>query len=107
MKKAKTKTKTATKSISKTITTPQKRNKSYALADSAYIHSDSDPAHAPGHKKMNLRNQFEKTGQKNTSQNAQALNNMSASSKIKRTSSTNRRIITGAAIGKTGQIVIK
>lgn len=83
------------------------RRKSYALAESEFIASGADPAHAPGHKKMNLRSQFDKTGHKSTPQNGRALNNMSAANKIKRTSATNRRIITGAAVGKTGQIVIK
>ncbi len=68
----------------------------------------SDPAHMPGHRKMNIKEKFETpTGSKNQAQNASALNNMSRADRVKRTSSTNRRIITGAAVGKTGQVVIK
>lgn len=77
-----------------------KKNKtkksSSALAESKYIGTDADPAHAPGHKKVNL-----KAG------STAPTSGLSASSKIKKPPTTNRRIITGAALGKTGQMVIK
>lgn len=114
MKKAKKPVrKTAKNAIKKTVkkTTAKAkkipRAKASALAESLYIGAGSDPAHAAGHKKMNIRDQFKKAGYKNKAQDEHSLNHMAASDKIKRTSSTNRRIITGAAIGKTGQIVIK
>lgn len=73
---------------------------STALADSLYMNAVSDPAHSPGHRKMNLKenSRAEKRGPKNR---------MTRADRVQRTSATNRRIITGAALGKTGQIVFK
>ena len=55
---------------------------------------------------MNLRKQVQKAGQKTRPQDESALNHMARNDRIKR-STVNRRIINGAALGKTGQIVIK
>lgn len=86
----------------------KKKDKSGELADSQFMNADSDPAHMPGHRKMKLKDKFAKhTGSKNHAQDESSLNNMTRSAQIKRTSGTNRRIITGAAVGKTGQVVIK
>ncbi len=70
--------------------------------------TEKDPAHSPGHRKMNLKDKFAQTsGVKNQPQNMSAVNNMSRADLIQRQSGTNRRIITGAAMGKTGRITIK
>ena len=60
------------------------------LADSLYINKDSDPAHSPGHRKMNLKEKFgEKKGSKTHPQNGSSLNNMTRAARVKRTSATN------------------
>jgi hypothetical protein len=81
-------------------TSAYRKTESQNLADSLYMKTTKDPAHSPGHRKMNLKenSQAEKRGPKNR---------MTRADRVKRTSATNRRIITGAALGKTGQIVFK
>jgi hypothetical protein len=70
--------------------------------------NQKDLAHSPGHRKINLQNEFShKSGIKTEPQNASAQNNMARDNRIKRTNSSHRRIITGAALGKTGRITIK
>jgi len=106
-KKAKTSRQSAVIKKAKAFLSPKKTKKSAAkksssegLADSLYMNTSSDPAHSPGHRKMNLKENslIEKKGPNTT---------MTRADKIKRTSATNRRIITGAALGKTGQVVFK
>ena len=78
-------------------------------AESLYINTSFDPAHSPGHRKMNLKDQLKKenaSAQKTHPQNDSALNNMSPSVVIKR-NSVHRKIITGATLGKTGQMAKK
>ena len=80
----------------------------HEFTDSSYIHPKAeDPAHMPGHRKMNLKEQFQKGGSKTRPQNDSARNHMTRENNFKRTSAANRRIITGAAVGKTGRISIK
>lgn len=97
-KKAKTSRKKAV--IKKVRKSAKPKSSSESSAESLYMKTSSDPAHSPGHRKMNLK------------ENAQAeikgaKTQMTRADKIKRTSAMNRRIITGAALGKTGQIVFK
>jgi hypothetical protein len=56
------------------------------LADSLYLNIANDPAHSPGHRKINLKEsaRAEKRGPKNR---------MTRADKVQRTSATNRRII--------------
>lgn len=84
----------------KTKKTATRRASSKNLAESVYMSPHSDPAHSPGHRKMNLKADSKKIKKGSTSRITRA-------DKIQRTSATNRRIITGAALGKTGQIVFK
>lgn len=105
-KKMKTRRQTAVKKKSKTTTTRKKRAKVGVksrmpeLADSIYMSSATDPAHSPGHRKMNLKDGAH-------AQKRGPQTRMTKADKIQRTSATNRRIITGAALGKTGQITLK
>lgn len=63
-----------------------------------------DPAHSPAHRKLNISDNYpEHSGAKVHIQES-ALNNLA---NVKRSHSKNRRIITGAAVGKTGRIIIK
>jgi len=69
--------------------------------------NDNNPAHSPGHRKLNIIDNFpEHSGAKVHIQES-AVNNLANVDKMKRVNSKNRRIITGAALGKTGRIVIK
>lgn len=73
----------------------------------AFRPKPSDVAHSPGHRKLNKMNIFsEPKGPKVHLQEA-AVNNMSNSDIIRKHNSRHRRIISGAAIGKTGRIIIK
>lgn len=59
--------------------------------------TNTDPAHQPGHRKMNLESEFsEKTGTKSKPQNSKALNFHSGSDKVKKTTSPHRRLINGS-----------
>lgn len=101
------KVKSAAKLPKSMQTKRKKTNK--APPESLYMNVHPDPAHSPGHRTMNLKKQFKKehTGPKTQPQNESARNHMTRAAGFKRTAATNRRIITGAAVGKTGQIVIK
>lgn len=46
--------------MKKKVSSPKKAKISTALADSEYMQSHSDPAHSPGHRKLNLKYQFAK-----------------------------------------------
>lgn len=104
-KKAKTSRKNAVITKAKAFLSRKKSKKkvttrkSAVVADSLYMISSSDPAHSPGHRTMDLKknSRSEIKGPPNT---------MTKADRIKRTA-TNRRVITGAALGKTGQITIK
>lgn len=66
-----------------------------------------DVAHSPGHRKLNKTGtSTEPKGSKVHLQEA-AVNNLSNSDIIRKHNSRHRRIISGAAIGKTGRIIIK
>lgn len=56
--------------------------------------SSQNVAHSPGHQKMNL---------KSHPQNSSAMNNMAGDDIIHRNESPQRRIISGASLGKKGQ----
>lgn len=98
----KKKTKTTRKnSVTKKAKKPKTRpSASGNLADSLYMNAGSDPAHSPGHRTMNLK-----------ATNSQGLRRKGPKSKmtredqVQRTSATNRRIITGAALGKAGRLL--
>lgn len=67
----------------------------------------SNPAQAPGHRKLNILQNFpEHNGEKVHLQES-AVNAMANADTMKRKNSKNRKIITGAAVGKTGRIIIK
>lgn len=74
-----------------------KTKKSTRLA----ISETEDPAHAPGHRKMNLKNK--EGGKKNRAQDESSLNNMTRSARIAQNESNQRKVITGAAVGKAGR----
>ncbi len=66
----------------------------------------ADKAHQPGHRKMKIAGIEEATSQKTRIQES-ALIALNKSDLVRRNTSKNRRIITGAALGKTGRIAIK
>lgn len=66
----------------------------------------ADKAHQPGHRKMKIAGIEEPTSQKTRIQES-ALIALNKSDLVRRNTSKNRRIITGAALGKTGRITIK
>ena len=67
-----------------------------------------DPVHSPGHRKMNLKSKFDEArGVKLSSQNVSTIKNIAASNRVQRIFTRNRRVITGATLGKTGRITIK
>lgn len=66
-----------------------------------------DPAHSPGHKKMQKTDKFTEHSRGNVHMQEAAANTVSKSEIIRKQNSRHRRIITGAAMGKTGRIIIK
>ncbi len=66
-----------------------------------------DPAHSPGHKKMQKIDKFTEHSRGNVHMQEAAANTVSKSEIIRKQNSRHRRIITGAAVGKTGRIIIK
>lgn len=93
----------AVKAKAKKSTT--KRKKAAAPKSEFISPAQQSPAHRPGHRKLNVSDNFtDKQGAKVHIQDS-ALNQMTRADQIRRTSKTNRRIITGAAVGKTGRIV--
>lgn len=103
-KKAKAKTKPATRKTAKHASA-KPAPKVKAVEPRVSEIGNPDPAHRPGHRTINVEANF--SGKKGAKVHLQdsAVNRMSRSDKIKRTSRTNRRIISGAAVGKTGRIV--
>jgi hypothetical protein len=77
-----------------------------SVPHSSFIHKESeDKAHSPGHRKLNVKDSFvENGGHVKSYQQEAAVNNMSNSNRMRRHTSAQRRVITGAAIGKTGRI---
>ena len=65
-----------------------------------------DPAHSLGHKKLGKNNKISES-QRHKIHLPVATDKVSNSEIIRKHNSRHRRIITGAAIGKTGRIVIK
>lgn len=97
-KKRSLSTKKTTSSLKKNKTIPKKVVLKPEVAD---------PAHSYGHRKLNIIENFpENSGPKVLLQES-AVNTLSNSDKMRRNNSKNRRIITGATIGKTGRIIIK
>lgn len=91
------------KSVKKAAT--RKRKKSVAPKSEFISPQKQSPAHSPGHRKVNILDNFtEKHGSKVHLQDS-AVNQMTRADQIRRTSRTNRRVISGAAVGKTGRIV--
>ena len=89
--KAKTPAKASTKAKSKTITPVDTEGSLYLN------HTEVDLAHAPGHKKMNRKTKAGNSASFNSFAEKKSL-------KAKKAPVLNRRIITGAAVGKTGRI---
>lgn len=101
--KSTVKAKSKTNSAKKTAT--RKRKKSAAPKSEFISPQQQSPAHSPGHRKVNILDNFtDKHGTKVHLQDS-AVNQMTRADQIRRTSKTNRRIISGAAVGKTGRIV--
>lgn len=65
------------------------------------IAENPDPAHALGHRRLSVK--ASPKGKKTRVQDESAENNMARNDRIKRNESNQRRIITGAAVGKTGR----
>lgn len=63
-----------------------------------------NPSKKPGHRTLNLKDNFQERSGPKTHTQESANQYMSRAEQIRRTSRTNRRVITGAAIGKTGRI---
>ena len=66
----------------------------------------ADKAHQPGHRKMKIEGLDEALTNRNAIRDSTEVD-LSKTDFNKRKTSKNRRIITGAAIGKTGRITIK
>lgn len=66
----------------------------------------ADKAHQPGHRKMKIAGINEATAEKTRLQ-PPAMDTVTRADIIRRRNSKHRRIITGAALGKTGRITIK
>ena len=62
---------------------------------------NEDPAHSPGHRKLKIKTSAK--SKKTKPQNESAENNMARNNRIQQTESNQRRVITGAALGKTGR----
>lgn len=104
MKKAKKK-RTNTTAITKRSSKVAKKVKAFlgrkktgAIIESLFMNNHLDPAHSPGHRKLNLIDPAQKK--------RKFFGHLQKVEAVNRTT-TNRRIITGAALGKTGQLVIK
>lgn len=88
------------KSLTKVFTKKTKKGASKILNKP----TTPDPAHRPGHRKLNRLDNFTKrSGSKVHIQESAVANG----DKVRRIHSANRRIVTGATIGKTGRIIIK
>lgn len=96
----KTKTKTKTK---KKVT--KKSAKKAAKKVTGKVAKKPDKAHQPGHQKMKISGIGENNAEKTRVQES-AVNALTKADIVRR-NSKNRRIITGAALGKTGRITIK
>lgn len=96
----KAKKKASTTTARKKVTKASTKFRKPEINDSIYMSNATDPAHSPGHRKMNLKDS-------SYPQKQAPQTRMTKADKIQRTSATNRRIITGAALGKTGQITLK
>jgi hypothetical protein len=81
----------------KNAATPQSKNSAPAEAHSLYLNTTKDDAHSPGHRKMNLKQQAHPAS-------SDAFSHES-SAKVKKAPLSSRRVITGAALGKTGRII--
>ncbi|AGH94577.1 hypothetical protein [Pseudobdellovibrio exovorus] len=106
---AKTKIKSAKKikSTAKKSGSPKRGQKKIPLiAPSEFLpQTPPDPSKKPGHRTLNLKDNFQERSGAKTHTQESANQYMSRAEQIRRTSRTNRRVITGAAIGKTGRIV--
>lgn len=105
MKKAKAKKKVKKKSARKR--TVQK--KLFAEMPAKKMILSTDKAHSPGHRKLGDKNKkpMKENGWKKNQLQESAINTAANSDIIRKHNSRHRRIISGAAIGKTGRIVIK
>lgn len=102
-----------TDSKSKTIKGKKKstlsalKKKKPPVSENTNVSDVNNPSHRFGHRKLNIIENFpEHSGSKVHLQES-AVNNMANSDRIKRTNSSNRKVITGATIGKTGRIIVK
>lgn len=100
--------KTTRKKVRKKISTKASTKKRVTASKKPLVKPQlPDIAHSPGHRRLNKLDKFtEPKGPKVQLQEA-AINNLSNSDIIKKHNSRHRRIINGAAIGKTGRIIIK
>jgi hypothetical protein len=78
----------------------QKSSKQRAKANAGPVR---DAAHAPGHRRLNVRGLSQRGQGKVQAQNDSALNRMSPSDRIRREEMPIRRVIPGASIERKGQ----
>lgn len=95
--------KKASKKVTKKVAKSASKKVTKKVAKKAIA---ADKAHQPGHRKMKIAGIGEATSDKTRIQES-ALNNLTKGDLVRRKNSNNRRIITGAALGKTGRITVK
>lgn len=84
----------------------KRKVKSSAKLTSASIENISNPAHSYGHRKMNLKKDFDlDTSAKTHTRNLSATNNVTRADIVARQESPQRRIISGASLNKKGRLV--
>ncbi len=97
---------------------PTKSKKSYVSLMKDYLKGHSnpirdelqgkDPSKSPGHRNINvMENSMANENTAMADQSTQAREQLSRADKITRAKTAQRRVITGAAVGKTGRIVSK
>lgn len=101
----KTKKKKALKKAVKKVAKKAKKIAKIATKKVAKKVPAADISHSPGHRKMNRTDTFPTYSMKNKAQ--EATLNLTRGDIVRKRNSKNRRIVTGAAFGKTGRITIK
>ena len=72
---------------------------------SQFNQKNADPAHKPGHRKMNLKDELkEQSGQKVETKSHDALNSLTRGEQTRRNTLNMRRLIPGASIEKKGRV---
>lgn len=116
MKKTRTKKKTSLKKV--LLKSKKKARKKVAAKSNLKLQlktksklkkkpPSADIAHRPGHRRLNKSDEFAKHNGPKVHLQESAVNALANSDIIKKHNSRHRRIISGAAIGKTGRIIIK